>query len=116
MSGEEEQRIKTIDDRFNALEEKIEGIIGRLTGHGGGEPVTSASGDPDEGNDIGAQVRAELARAREEEAAERRAAEAAEADQSERQQMREDLAKLKEKPPAAPAPRRTRMLGWGDPR
>jgi aminoglycoside phosphotransferase family enzyme len=61
---------------------------------------------------VAEQVRAELARAEQERAEQ----DAADADKSEREQMREQLAALREKPPVPPMPLRSRILmkGWGD--
>jgi hypothetical protein len=61
---------------------------------------------------VAEQVRAELARAD----AERKAQADADADKSEREQMREQLAALREKPPDPPMPLRSRVLmkGWTD--
>lgn len=61
---------------------------------------------------VAEQVRAELARAEQERASK----DAADADKSEREQMREQLAALREKPPVPPMPLRSRILmkGWTD--
>jgi septal ring factor EnvC (AmiA/AmiB activator) len=59
---------------------------------------------------VAEEVKAELEKAKQEEAR----AKAADDEKSEREQIRADLAKLQETAPAPPVPRRTRMLGWGD--
>lgn len=64
----------------------------------------------DRGSTVEDQVRAELARAKEEEQAQA----AKDAEKAEGESLKERLARLEEKPPAPPRSRRTAMLGWGD--
>lgn len=105
----EQQAEDTEGGRIRSLSEladKVDWIVAKLTG--GGEP--KAEPQQEEGGSVGEQVRAELAKAERE----RAQAEAAERDKSEREDLKATVAKLAEKPPAQPVPRRQKMLGWGD--
>lgn len=95
-------------DRLDRVESKVDRLADAVERFlGGGHPAPPADDGP---ADIGEQVRAELAKAREAEEAQR----AAETEQQEKAQLRADVAALKERAPTPPVPRRTRMLGWGD--
>lgn len=69
----------------------------------------------DRPSSVQAEVRAELERARQEEAAAAAAQQQQQQAQSEAQELRDQVARLAEAKPHAPVPRRTRILGWGDP-
>lgn len=126
-NSSEEGRVKSLDDRFGAIEteqaeqrgllEQISSAVQGLTGTGG--KLTPASHTEaqqrtedrlDRPSSVQEQVRAELARAQ----AERQAEADKDAAKSEREQMLERMARLEEKAPRPPVPWRTRMLGWGD--
>lgn len=110
----EVDRIQSIDslaERVDKHESKLDQILSMLSG--GGRP---ASGKPADDSltpagrppSIAEQVRAELARAKEED---KRQADA-EASKTEAEQLRERLAKLEETKPDPPQPRRQRVM-WG---
>jgi hypothetical protein len=100
------ERLDRVETKLDALIETVNKII--PGSHAEAEERTERR--LDRGSTVAEEVKAELEKARQEEAKRK----AADDDKSERQQMRDDLAKLKEVPPAQPVPRRTRMLGWGD--
>jgi len=70
----------------------------------------------DRGSSVAEQVKAELARAKEDEARAAADAEAAESERSEREELRALAARLKEKPPAPPRNpiKALATKGWGD--
>ena len=92
------------EDRLDRLEEKLDQLLS--VSHGQAEQTTEQR--LNRPSTIQEQVRAELARAE----AERQASADADADKSERESIREQLAKLQETPPAQPQPRRQRIM-WG---
>jgi hypothetical protein len=100
------ERLDRVETKLDALIETVNRII--PGSHAEAEERTERR--LDRGSAVAEEVKAELAKAKEEEARRK----AADDEQSERQQIREDLAKLKETPPAQPVPRRTKLLGWGD--
>jgi len=105
------------EDRLGHLEtavERIEAAIGRLVPGSHAEAQQRTEQRLDRGSSVAEQVRAELARAKEEETAAAATATAAETEQNERRQVAERLARLEEQPPAPPRSRRTVLLGWGD--
>lgn len=113
----EEDRIQSIDslaERVDRQESMLDEILGMLKGGGHRAAPRAGEAGGDEGttggrpSSVAEQVRAELARAKEEE---RRQADA-DAVKSETQQLRERLAKLEETKPEAPQPRRQRIM-WG---
>lgn len=105
------------DERLTRVEnavERIEGAIGRLVPGSHADAQARREEHLDRPTAVAEQVRAELARAREEETAAAAAASTADAEQTERRQVAERLARLEERPPAPPRSRRTALLGWGD--
>jgi hypothetical protein len=103
-----------LTDRVERLESGQSRILGKLdqllSGTGKAHEAAEEHEERrlDRPSSIEEQVRAELARADEEKA---KAAEA-DADKTERQTIRETLAKLTEVPPRQPQPRRQRAM-WG---
>jgi hypothetical protein len=111
-----DERIDRLEDRQEQqghILTRIEEAISRL---GGGVEPTHATAQAqterrlDRPSSIQAEVKAELERARRDQEAEA----AAEAEKAERQQLRDDVAALREVPPAPPVRRATLLLGWGD--
>jgi hypothetical protein len=100
--------------RVESAVERIETAIGRLVPGSHAEAQQRTEQRLDRGSSLAEQVRAELARAKEEETAAAATATAAETEQAERRQTAERLARLEERPPAPPRSRRTALLGWGD--
>lgn len=103
--GSDADRIGRVEQKVDRLAELVQKIV--PGSHAEAQQRTEDRlNRPD---DVAGQVRAELARARQEQDA----AAAAEREKSEQQQLRETVRKLQETPPAAPTPRRTKLLGWG---
>ena len=100
------ERIERVETKLDALIETVSKII--PGSHAEAEERTERR--LDRGSAVAEEVKAELEKAKQEEAKRR----AADEDKNERAQIRADLAKLQETPPAQPVPRRTRILGWGD--
>lgn len=106
-------------DRLEATQEaqgetlsRIEQMIGKLVPGSHAEAQERTEARLDRGTTLAEQVKAELAKAKADEAA----AQAAEDEKSERQQIREQLAQLREKPPAPPRNplKGFATIGWGD--
>jgi len=100
-------------ERLTRLEQRIETIadaVNRLLPGSRGEAQQRTEDRLERPTDVQTAVRAELER-RDRVAAEQAAADK---DKAERDDMRTQLARLSEQPPAPPVPRRTRMLGWGE--
>jgi len=104
----ENERIISIAD-LSAKVDKLAELVSRIIPGSHAEAQQRTEERLDRPSSIEEQVRAELARAKEQEAAEQAAA-------GKDQELQSRLAKLEETPPAQPVPRRTRLLGWGDPR
>jgi hypothetical protein len=100
-------RLARLEDRVEQLANAVAAII--PGSHADAQQRTEDR--LDRPSSVQAEVRAELERARQEEAA----AAAAQQQQTEAQELRDQVARLAEAPPRAPVPRRTRILGWGDP-
>ena len=103
----------TDHERIERVEDKLDGLIAAVNkllpgSHAEAEEHTEER--LDRPSSVEEQVRAELAR-RDREAAAKAAADAEKADH---ESVKERLARLEEKPPAAPRLRRTHLLGWGD--
>lgn len=99
----EESRITSIQE----LADKVDWLISKLGGGGGGKPAE----DPkDNAASVQDMVRAELDRKEKE----RAAAEARDKEKAEHEDLKATVAKLAEKPPAQPVPRRQKFLGWGE--
>ena len=118
-SGQETEadRIQDIDQlagRVDSLTGKVDQILEVLGKFTGGSPVSREAAQSqtedrlDRPSSVAEQVRAELAKAETARAADQAAAD----DKSEREQMKADLAKLKETRPEPPQPRRQRVM-WG---
>lgn len=108
-----------VDERISAIEAEQQrqgGMLEQLLAKAGGA-VSHQSAQQrterrlDSASTVQEQVRAELDRAQREAAA----SQAAEQEKTERAQLAADVARLKEQPPRAPVPRRTKLLGWGEP-
>jgi hypothetical protein len=97
-------------DRLETAIGRLEAAVSRLVPGSRNESRDRVEGRLDRPTDIQEQVQAELARARQAEAAERAEADA----QAEQETVSQRLAKLEETPPAPPVRRATRALGWGD--
>jgi len=113
--GSIEARVDHLETGQQQQDAKLDQIIGQLAkllpgSHAEAQERTEER--LDRPASVAEQVRAELARAD----AERKAQADADADKSEREQMREQLAALREKPPVPPMPLRSRILmkGWAD--
>ena len=105
------------DERLTRVEnavERIEQAIGRLVPGSHADAQARTERRLDRGSDVAEQVRAELARANDEETAAAAAATAADTERTERRELHTRLARLEEQPPAPPRARRTVLLGWGD--
>ena len=99
-------------DRLDRVESKVDrlaDLVAKILPGSHGEAEQRTEDRLDRPSTVAEQVRAELDRAAREQAD----ADAASAEKSEREQVRAELAALREKPPQAPTPKRTRMLGWG---
>src|SRR5262245_30054063 len=97
-----------VDDLAEKVDRLAEMVAKILPGsHAAAQSRTEAK--LDQASSVEEQVRAELARAE----AERQKSQA---ETAEKDDVKSRLAKLEEKPPAQPTPRRTKLLGWGDPR
>lgn len=109
-----EARLDDLETHQQTIDEKIDQILGLVRGKGrpsepAGPQGGAASGDSHTAASVAEQVQAELAR-------ERKAAKdqaAADADKTERETLRERLARLEEQPPVPPVRRATKLLGWG---
>ena len=100
-------------ERLTAVEhavDRVEQLVSQLvpTSHAAAQERTEQR--LDRGSSVAEQVRSELSRAREDDAA----AAAADSERDERRQVQTRLARLEERPPAPPRLARTRLLGWGD--
>lgn len=104
--GTDHERIGRVESKLDHLAEMVAKIV--PGSHAEAEERTEAR--LDRGSNVEEMVKAELARAEKAKADQA----AAEAEQSEQQSIRDQLAKLQEKPPAPPRMRRTVLLGWGD--
>lgn len=94
----------TLTERMDRVEGKLDSLLDKL----GSQPAAQRREERklDEPSTVAEQVQAELKRGREEDAARQ----AADADKAERASMREELAKLREKPPREPVRRLTRLM------
>jgi hypothetical protein len=114
-SDPESERIQSIDslaERQNRVEGKLDQLLNMVTGGGKlvshGQAQQDTEDRLDRPSSVAEQVRAELAKAEQD----RASRSAAEDEKAEREQMKADLAALREKPPAPPQPRRQRVM-WG---
>ena len=108
------------DDRLDRLEEtqreqgsaleRIEAALARVIPGSHDEAQQREEARLDRPSAVQEQVRAELARARQEQDA----AAAAAARDAEHESLKERVARLAETPPRQPVRRATKLLGWGD--
>jgi uncharacterized protein (UPF0335 family) len=109
--GELEDRVERLETGQTTITGKLDEVLAKLGGLGGQAHDAAAAHEAaklDRPSSVEEQVRAELARAE----AERKAAADADADKSERQQIKDTVAKLTEVAPVPPQPRRERLM-WG---
>jgi peptidoglycan hydrolase CwlO-like protein len=107
MSTEDDElTLAGVEDHLKKVDARLDELLASL--HSRTEKHQESK--LDRPSSVQEQVQAELARAEREGAASR----AAEEQKTERQQIREQLAKLSETPPAQPQPRRQRIM-WGPP-
>ena len=102
-------RLERVEDKVDQLAALVHKLLPAGAGQekaGGGSEEPSPAGRPPT---VEEQVQAELDR-RDREA---KATAEAEAEKSERAELREAVAKLREKPPEPPIRRSTKLLGWG---
>jgi len=98
-------------ERLDRVETKLDALIetvGKIIPGSHREAEERTERRLDRGSTVAEEVKAELEKAKRD----ADAAKAADDDKTERQQMRDDLAKLKETPPAQPVPRKEKWLGW----
>jgi uncharacterized membrane protein YukC len=107
MGDNEDMDRQSEHERIDRIEAKLDDLLSKLGSRQQAE--TDERTRLDRPSTVEEQVRAELERAKREEAA----AATAESEKSQLQQMQEQLAKLHETPPdVPPPPRRTRVM-WG---
>lgn len=107
----------TTDERLTAVENGIERLthaVERLIPGSHADAQQHTETRLDRASTVEDQVRAELARARQEEADADAAQQADAAGKADADSVKERLARLEEKPPAPPRLRRVKLLGWGD--
>lgn len=103
-------KIESEQERQGSALERIEHALARLVPTGSQPDAQQRTEERlDRPSSVEEQVRAELAK-RDRQAAEQSAADEA---KTERESIREQLAKLQEKPPAPPVSRATRLM-WGE--
>ena len=103
-----DERVAKLETGQETLSEKVDKILGIVSGHGGTEDGGGHEDQPTGGTNIAHEIRAQL-----EERDRKNAADAAERAKSDRLAAAEaKLAELSEKPPE-PMPRRIeRIMGW----
>jgi hypothetical protein len=99
---------------LEAAVDRIETAVNQLVPGSHAEAQDRTERRLDRGSSMAEQVRAELAKAKEEDAAAAAAAASTEEARGKERRTEERLARLEERPPAPPRLRRTRLLGWGD--
>lgn len=106
-TGNLDERVDRLEAGQDTLSQKLDQILGIVTSKPAAPEGTGTSpgGRPP---DVESMVRAELARAEHE----RKAAADAEAEKSDRETIKEQLAKLREAAPVPPQPRAQRVI-WG---
>ena len=108
-SGSVEERVDRLEAGQQTLTQKLDQILGIVSRKPPGQAAEDAGRGPaGRPASVEEQVQAELARAERE----RADAAAAEAEKSDREQIKEQLAKLHEVAPAPPQRRSTRVM-WG---
>jgi hypothetical protein len=111
--GDDPAAAPALEERVERLESGQESVLGKLDellARGHATAGQHEADRLDRPSAIEEQVRAELDRAERE----RQAAADADAEKTERATIREQIARLAERPPAAPVPRRQRVI-WGKP-
>lgn len=108
-SGNLGERVDRLEDGQNRIVSKLDQLLGIRSGKSGSMDDDGAERPGGRPASIEEQVRAELQRADDERAKQA----GAEAEKSEREQIKEQLAKLTEVKPAQPQPRRQRLM-WGN--
>lgn len=103
-TGSQEERIARLETGQQTLGEKLDQVLAALSHR----PAPKEGDEGAERPDVAEMVRLELERGKKE----REAADAAEAEKSDREQIKEQLAKLKEAPPVQPQRRSERVI-WG---
>ena len=100
------ERIERVEGKLDALIDTVNKLL-----PGSRAEAEERTGERlDRGSTVEEQVRAELARAKREEAE----AAARDKEKAESETVQQRLARLEETPPAPPSLRRTKLLGWGD--
>ena len=108
-TGDLDDRVGRLETGQQTLSEKLDKLLGIVSaGPPGKADEGGAPGPAGRPPDIGEQVRAELARAEQESAAKA----AADAEKSDRETIKEQLAKLHEVAPQPPQ-RRSERIMWG---
>lgn len=108
-TGSVEERVDRLETGQQTLSEKIDQILGIVSRKPSGQVTPPGERDPaGRPASVEEQVQAELARAERE----RQAKADADAEKSDREQIREQLAKLQEAPPVQPQRRSERAM-WG---
>jgi hypothetical protein len=107
MAEDEDMDRQSEHERIDRIETKLDELLSKL----GSSQQAEADERTrlDRPSTVEEQVRAELERAKQEEAA----AASAESEKSQLQQMQEQLAKLLETPPDVPPPPRRTRITWG---
>lgn len=109
------QTVDSLADRQDKVERKLDELIELVKGALPGGPKasgdststpTTKDGSPEGGMSVEEQVQAELARRDKQAADDKRAAE--------HDDLKAQVAQLRETPPRPPARRATKLLGWGD--
>jgi|SRR6185437_10217751 len=90
-------------DRQQATLDRLAEAVARILPGSHAEAEQRTEQRLDRPSSVEEQVRAELARAQQEQA-----------DQQQAETVAQRLARLEEQPPAPQLPRRTKLLGWGD--
>lgn len=104
-------RLESTQEQQGATLERIEAALARIVPGSHAEAEHRTEERLDRGSSLAEQVKAELAKAKQQEAD----AAAKDSEKSEREQMKADLAALREKPPAPPRNpvKGFATLGWG---
>lgn len=108
--GDRLDRIEATQQEQGATLQRISEALARIVPGSRAESAERVEARLDRPSTVEEQVKAELARAKAEE--KRQADEAAA--KGERETIAQRVARLEEKPPAAPVRRATKILGWGD--
>jgi hypothetical protein len=115
----ESDRIDRLEDRQAEQGEaltRIEAMLAKVIPGSHAEAERREEHRLDRGSNLAEQVRAELQKARDDEARAKADTDTRNAELSEREQIKADLAALREKPPAPPRNpvKKLATMGWGD--